>query len=559
MSLLKVLQENMKVVDRNKENNALVKKWKQTGLLEGLSKWDRLQFSVMFENTAKEILSEITTMAGGSIEGYSTTLFPIIRKSYGKAIARKLVSMQSMSLPTQLVFYLDFVFNDNRLGNTAGQSVFGGGRVGAEQTAGFLTEDSGSTRYGERGFYSLNNGYSSATGSITAGAADVTEYKAPWIWGNSEANDVYADFDPDFLTGSYVTVVKCALTAAEMATVSKDNLVGIVATLSTYDSGSTQARRHTKRSGNNLLFVFHATASMSSIVDAATDLTIQVPLKDAFTAGSSLGTVTGTSTWELENQTAIPELNIKINSVSITAISRKIRTVWTPELEKDIQAYQSIDAESELTSLMSDHVEMEVNYEILEDLVKGATLGTYYWSRNPGKFVNKLTGADISNSTSPPDFTGGVREWYQTLLETINDLGALMHRRLRRGGPTFLLTSPEVAGILEMVTGFSANVAIDDESGDGGVMKAGSIRKKWDIYVDPHFYRNLILVGRKGQSQIETGYAFCPYVPFTVTQTLFHYDSAVPRKIGQMRYGKQMLLPDMYGLVVIEDLLNGTV
>jgi hypothetical protein len=131
-----------------------------------------------------------------------------------------------------------------------------------------------------------------------------------------------------------------------------------------------------------------------------------------------------------------------------------------------------------------------------------------------------------------------------------------MHRKIRRGGPTFLVTSPEVVSILEMLTGFTANVSFDDESGDGGVLKAGSIRKKWDIYVDPHFYRNVILVGRKGSSQIETGYAFCPYVPYYSTPTLYHYDSAVPRKIAWMRYGKKMLLPDMYGLIVIQDLLG---
>lgn len=563
MSLLRTLTEGIKLPDKNKENSGLVKKWKQVGLLEGLNKWDRLQFSVLFENTAKELLKEISSMGGGNVEGYSTALFPIIRRAYGKAIARKLVSMQSMSLPTQLVFFLDFTFNDNRLGgNEEGLSVFGGGRVGAEQVSGFLTEDSGSTRYGERGFYSLNQGYSAATGSSTIAAAWVSEVKAPFQVGASELDDYYVKFDPD-LSGSYATVVRLVPTLAQMATIPWDNLVPMIADITqvggdgVFASGSTQVRRLTQRVGSGSIdVVFAATASFSSIVGAATYCTLKHPLKDAFTAGTSLGTVVGTSTWQLENQTAIPELNIKINSVDIRANTRKLRTQWTPELEKDIQAYQAIDAESELSNLMSDHVELEVNYEILEDLVKGATCGTYYWSRNPGKFVNKRTGQDMSNTTSPPDFTGGVREWYQTLLETINDLGALMHRKMRRGGPTFLVTSPEVAGILEMVTGFSANVAIDDESGDGGVIKAGSIRKKWDIYVDPHFYRNLILVGRKGNSQIETGYAFCPYVPYYATPTLYHYDSATPRKIAWMRYGKKMLMPDMYGLVVVEDLLN---
>lgn len=556
MSLLETLTEGIKPLNKKKEDANLVKKWKRYGLLENLGKWDRLQFSVMFENAAKQLLSEISTMGGGNVEGYSTTLFPIIRRAYGKAIARKLVSMQAMSFPTQLVFFLDFVFNDNRLGNYKDQSVFGGGRVGAEIVQGLLTEDSGVTRYGERGFYSLNNGYTSATASVNLEANKVAQHVAPWQIGGSTTADASVNWDPDLASGSYATVVKGTLSAAQLAALPVENLVPILASLNTYDSGAVQVRRLTKRSGNDLYFVFHATASFGPLVDGTTVLSLSAPLKDGFTAGSSLGTVVGTATWELENNTAIPELNVKISSVSIEAITRKIRTVWTPELEKDIQAYQSIDAEAELSGLMSDHVELEVNYEILEDLVKGATCGTYFWSRNPGKFVNKLTGADVSNTTTPPDFTGGIREWYQSLLETVNDLGALMQRKIRRGGPTFMVTSPEVVSILEMLTGFTANVAFDDESGEGGVLKAGSIRKKWDVYVDPHFYRNVILIGRKGNSQIETGYAFCPYVPYYSTPTLFHYDSAVPRKIAWMRYGKKMLMPDMYGLIIIQDLLG---
>lgn len=553
---IKTLTEGIKPINQKKEDANLVAKWKRYGLLEGLNKWDRLQFSIMFENSAKELLSEISSMAGGNVEGYSAALFPIIRRAYGKAIARKLVSMQAMSSPTQLVFFLDFIFNDNRLGNYQNQSVFGGGRVGAEQTAGFLTEDNGTTRYGERGFYSLNNGYTSATASVNLEADSVAQHVAPWKIGGSTAADAAVNWDPDLASGSYATVVKGTLSAAQLANLPVNNLVPILAALNTYDSGAKQVRRLTKRVGSDLYFVFHATASFDSIVDGTTVLSLSAPLKDGFTAGSSLGTVVGTSTWELENQTALPELNVKINSISITAISRKIRTQWTPEMEKDVQAYHAFDAEAELSGLMSDHVELEVNYEILEDLVKGATCGTYFWSRNPGKFVNKLTGADVSNTTTPPDFTGGVREWYQTLLETVNDLGAIMHRKIRRGGPTFLVTSPEVISILEMLTGFTANVAFDDETGEGGVLKAGSIRKKWDVYVDPQFFRNLILVGRKGSSQIESGYAFCPYVPYYSTPTLLHYDSGTPRKIAWMRYGKQMLMPDMYGLVVVQDLLG---
>ena len=220
-----------------------------------------------------------------------------------------------------------------------------------------------------------------------------------------------------------------------------------------------------------------------------------------------------------------------------------------------------MDAEVELTSILSEQVALEIDREILEDLIKGATAGTFYWSRRPGKFVNRETGGDIGGGTANEslfgaDFTGNVSEWYETLIETINDISAQIHRKTLRGGANFIVVSPEMANILEFTSGFRASVTHDDDRGTVGAVKVGSISKKFDVYVDPYFLRNVVLVGRRGASFLESGYVYAPYVPLQVTPTIFGVEDFVPRKGVMTRYAKKMVRPDMYGLVVCKDFLG---
>ena len=271
---------------------------------------------------------------------------------------------------------------------------------------------------------------------------------------------------------------------------------------------------------------------------------------------NAIGAVVGDDNWGLEADVGIPEIDIKVDSVSVTAMTKKLKAKWSPELGQDLNAYHNLDAEVELTSILSEQIALEIDREILEDLIKGATAGTYYWSRSPGMFLHRTTGAEIGASAVAPDFTGTVSEWYETLLETVNDVSAAIHRKTLRGGANFLVTSPEVASILEFTSGFRASVAVDENKGTAGASKVGSVSKKWDIYVDPYFPRNLLLIGRKGNSFLESGYVYAPYVPLQVTPTIFGTEDFVPRKGVMTRYAKKMVRPDMYGLVVVRGLLG---
>jgi len=298
-------------------------------------------------------------------------------------------------------------------------------------------------------------------------------------------------------------------------------------------------------------------------------VTTAFPIVDNLIVGTGLGSVIGAPTWGLEGlgetgeapcananvSQKIAEIDIKVDSTDIIAVTKKLRCKWTPELQQDINAYHNLDAEVELTSILSETIALEIDQEILEDLIKGATAATYYWSRRPGKFVRRDTGLS-TNTSLFPDFTGTVSEWYETLLETVNDVSAQIHRKTLRGGANFIVTSPEVANLLEFTSGFRASTTADENKGTAGAVSVGSISKKWEVYVDPYFPRNLLLVGRKGSSFLESGYVYAPYVPLQTTPTIFDPEDFTPRKGVMTRYGKKMVRPDMYGLVIVEDLLG---
>ena len=637
MSVLDKLTEG--IVNRNlqKEGTALLNKWEKTGLLEGMGDENaKSSMARLLENQAKELLREASSMAAGDVQGFAAVAFPIVRRVFGSLIANDLVSVQPMSLPSGLIFFLDFTFANRKLDQGLNTSLYGGGRVASQITGGVVLTDANA----ERSFYALNQGFSSPTGSATGSAIALV---ASGVVGSGIGNDVadsvtaatlgastvttslskLCQYDPDLNGKSVIvwtvqgsTLNNTAITGQPFpgnmwARLNRNNLITVDFndgnnSWSTADGQNTTAvgrhvRRLTQAVGRNaalataglnsldltsantsIVLVIESTASVGSIAITA-DLALQTgqlpspgltcsfALEDNFTnVAGGLGNIVGADVWGLEEPTPgtglraggedgknlIPEIDIKVDSIAVTAITKKLKAKWSPELGQDLQAYHNLDAEVELTSILSEQIALEIDREILEDLVKGATGETYYWSRRPGLFVNKNTGTTTATPTAPPDFTGTVSEWYETLLETVNDVSAQIHRKTLRGGANFLVTSPEVANVLEFTSGFRASVTADTPKGTAGAVKVGQISKKWDVYVDPYFLRNVILVGRKGGSFLESGYVYAPYVPLQVTPTIFGTEDFVPRKGVMTRYAKKMVRPDMYGLVIVQNLLG---
>ena len=574
MSIVQKLSEGIVNRDMKKEGEALLNKWSQTGLLEGLN-GDREKHNMarLLENQAKELLRESSSMQAGDVEGFAAVAFPIVRRVFAGLIANELVSVQPMSLPSGLIFFLDFSFNSTRLGNTVDESIYGGGQL----AKGIADGISLSAANSEKSAYALNNGYASPTASVavattlvasgTVGNGGITDFST--VGGAASAGYNLASllrFDPDLVSGSVFAVATIPRATLASADVNLENYVALTITGSQLGANSGQVRRLTREdptnSANVLLVATSTTASTTAahISDLATQLDavthIDAPLADNFDVGGALGAVKGASEWGLEGDENIPEIDIKVDSLAITAVTKKLKAKWTPELGQDLSAYHNLDAEVELTSILSEQIALEIDREILEDLVKGATAGKYYWSRSPGLFVDRLTGAEIGASAAAPDFTGTVSEWYETLIETINDVSAQIHRKTLRGGANFIVCGPEVANILEFTAGFRANVTADADKGEIGAVNVGSLSRKFDVMVDPYFPRNVILVGRRGNSFLESGYVYAPYVPLQTTPTIFGPEDFVPRKGVMTRYAKKMVRPDMYGLVIVRGLIG---
>ena len=575
MSIVQTLTEGIVQRDMQKEGQALLNKWSQTGLLEGLTdERQRSSMARLLENQAKELLRESSSMAGSDVEGFAAVAFPIVRRVFAGLIANDLVSVQPMSLPSGLIFFLDFTFNSGRLGNAADTSLYGGGVTGSGLVNGVDLGEGNS----EVGPYSLNNGYASPTGSaaitLTAvasgtfgGTGSSTE-----LGGLSQAQfDKLCRFDADFVSGT-TNVAIFRAEVADFTQLNKDDLVAIHAGAggTQLTASGPQVRRLTAFSAsiNNFpggpsssrIYLYFASydgaVTPTALAGGKADPTMSWPIKDNLTQGGEIGSVIGTTDWGLEGESNIPEIDIKVDSVAITAVTKKLKAKWTPELGQDLNAYHNLDAEVELTSILSEQIALEIDREILEDLVKGATAGTYYWSRSPGLFVDRATGLEIGASAAAPDFTGTVSEWYETLIETINDVSAQIHRKTLRGGANFIVCGPEVANVLEFTAGFRANVTADADKGEIGAVKVGSLSRKFDVMVDPYFPRNVVLVGRRGASFLESGYVYAPYVPLQTTPTIFGPEDFVPRKGVMTRYGKKMVRPDMYGLVIVRGLLG---
>jgi hypothetical protein len=441
--------------------------------------------------------------------------------------------------------------------------VYGGGVVakGIQTGVTDITEEGG-------GFYNLANAYSSATGSAHP-AIDNTTLASKLVTALTDAEKALIQYDPDILgtaTNQVAIFATDDVTLTALPSFNKDALGAIAVTAGTFDLGDgTVARRLTYiDSADKLNFVFVRDGGAVTAPSSAQTISASYPQADNFGGTAPIGGVLPQNNWGLEEannvashpKDAIPEIDIKVDSIAVTAMTKKLKAKWSPELGQDLNAYHNLDAEVELTSILSEQIALEIDREILQDLVEGATAGTFYWSRSPGLFVDRTTGAEIGATSAAPDFTGTVSEWYETLVETINDVSAQIHRKTLRGGANFIVVSPEVANVLEFTAGFRASVTADADSGTVGAVKIGAMSKKFDVYVDPYFHRNVVLVGRKGASFLESGYVYAPYVPLQVTPTIFGTEDFVPRKGVMTRYAKKMVRPDMYGIVIVRGLLG---
>lgn len=552
---MKFLAEGSNKIDRREETARLVQKWSRTGLLEGLNDTStnhaKSNMARLLENQAAALLTEASQVA--DVAGFQNVAFPMVRRVFAGLIANELVSVQPMSLPSGLLFFLDYRFDSVKAGNRADDFAAGGSLFGAQTAPGTENLATG-------GMYNLGTSFSLREKICTASFSGTL----------ATATDADISYDPELsgVFGVYTLTVTSAYDNIQAQAGADSSTAGLkqwmpVSGSSTSASTSTDGtpvrvgsnlvvyRRHTKRSGDDLVFVV-------SGANPATDGFYN--MKISYTVGAELrGGTSGTLTlpeWESDMGASpvpvIPEIDLRIQSAPVVANTRKLRAKWTPELAQDLAAYQNLDAEVELTQVLSEAIALEIDREILADLLYGATGANYFWSRKPGKFVDKTSG----NTASGASFTGTVREWYETLVETCIDVANTIHRKTLRGAANWMVTSPTVATIFEASVLYKPTLSLDPKETQFslGTEKMGTLNNRFTVYKDPYFPQNKILVGYKGGSFLETGYVYAPYVPLIVTPTIYAPEDLTPRKGVMTRYAKKMVRSDFFGTVTVMDM-----
>ncbi len=614
---LEMLTEGIRARHLGSQNKQLTEKWSRTGLLRGLDGTKRENMARMLENQAGQVLKEASSAstgggnlaASGDLRGFTNIAFPIVRRVFGGLIANDLVSIQPMSLPSGLLFYLDYTYG-GKLAGTAltevyatGSSIYNdpagsGVRSGSQGVGGqYDLAGSGFSRvYAAGAIDLLASGAFGANNAITAGqVAFATGSDGKLMQFDSQVGDsidankngagqptgdgVYAFMVLD-LTDS--TFNNPDLTLVKDFSVSPGNGMAVVSTDTdgkSIQGGATSNVRRLNQIGtftadtgfrvDPLVTTSTANAAMLMVVSGNFAAAVNSSIDVTYPQSANLDTGTGDtlvipafeSDFNTNPSPAIPEIDIKVESVAVVAETRKLRARWSPELAQDLNAYHSLDAEVELTQILSEQIALELDREILNDLLTQAGAANYYWSRSPGKFVNKKTAVEVNRSgtNAPgPNFTGTVREWYETLIETIIDVANEIHRKTLRGSANFVVVGPDVATILEASVYFKPSFSLDGDGQVSGLVigadKVGTLSNRFTVYKDPYFPRNKVLVGYKGGSYLETGYVYAPYVPLIVTPTIFAPEDFTPRKGVMTRYGKKMVRSDFYGTVTCLDM-----
>lgn len=624
---LNQLTEGIRKRHLGAQNKRLVEKWSRTGLLRGMDGVHRENMARMLENQAAQVLKEASDLGSGDagasdIRGFTNVAFPIVRRVFGGLVANELVSIQPMSLPSGLLFYLDYTYGTEVGGSTSGRKAYSSGASIYNNPAGKGVR-SGSL--GAGGQYDLAGvGYSRV--SKTTALADVNETAKVFRFGSSDVLTLQTadtalthlhatgtdgkliQFDPQLVneieakagaaegTGKYLFIAvpwnstnfanMDTTMVQEIALTTTGALLGsprVTTWGETFQGGNVHNLRRLNQLGTFDGTIFSSDPLIeqgaadahvlmvltgSGIIAAENDVfSLNYPEKLSLSTGDgdTLVVPSFESTFtsnEPGTAPVIPEIDIKIESVAVTAATRKLKARWSPELAQDLNAYHSLDAEVELTQILSEQIALELDREILNDLLRQASGANLYWSRAPGKFLNKETGAEVSrtDSLSPgPAFTGTVREWYETLIETIIDVANSIHRKTLRGSANFIVVGPDVATILESSVMYKPSYTLDGDGQVGapmtlGAEKTGTLSNRFTVYKDPYFPRNKVLVGYKGGSYLETGYVYAPYVPLIVTPTIFAPEDFTPRKGVMTRYGKKMVRSDFYGTVTCADM-----
>jgi hypothetical protein len=562
----------------------LAKKWSKSGLLEGISSEnDRNTLSMLLENQAKQLVTEASstgtaTVGGGSYgqEAWNGVALPLVRRVFGEIAAKEFVSVQPMNLPSGLVFYLDFKYGTNDVHFGLNTSLYG-----ANATSN-VTDITSESLYGPGQFgYSINNFTASITNATTGALATWADFNFDSDFSASAASNQYrkllvplpATADKNairsfFISGSILsgsvlnngfsgyTVADISSTTQGFTTIVNNTTASFLLTSSLFFVTGSVGSPATGSNGVQTTTLFFTVDQ--STFSGTTGAQARGDFEDA-TSGGGASVVGGNGGYpSVQSQTTIgiPEINVSLKSEAIVAKTRKLKAQWTPEFAQDLNAYHSVDAEAELTGILSQYISMEIDLELLDMLIQNAfTVDAWSAVNNTTVTVNNnvlsANPTALSTQTSFYNTQGG---WFQTLGTKLQKVSNKIHQLTLRGGANFMVCSPTVATIIESIPGFASDGTGEKLEYNFGIQKVGSLNSRYKVYKNPYMTENVILMGYKGTQFLECGAVFAPYVPLIMTPLLYDPNTFTPRKGLMTRYAKKMIRPDYYGKIFVSGL-----
>jgi len=563
-----------------------INKWDNLGFLEGLKGHMKENVAQLYENQASHLINEASTTSDtGSFE---TVVFPIIRRVFSKLLANDIVSVQAMNLPIGKLFY--FVpqiqnYVDTGVPNRH-YAPYGSPNAEAGQTPNEgYNYNEGRDLYDR--FYEGNEpaldppglfDYSKGQFSAITGTA-VTA-----AWNSTTLNLVPSAYTEDayrkvlIIMSGFATVAAGKLIGPDGNPIDNESFLSDLtiygATGNVYTSANTSNpylfRVVTQRYGkgivqygnNNAEAIFPNSKTgggqYDNLCDVNGNIYLEVDLQVPCTVGqNSLDGYSG-STFEsdvtdndafvpvyriyknLEFEDRIGEVSFDLQSVTVSVTERKLRAQWSPEMAQDVAAFHNIDAEAELTALLSEQVAAEIDREILRDLRKGAAWNLR-WDYNGWKRLG-------SNAVPYTQ-----KDWNQTLITAINQISAQIHKSTLRGGANWIVVSSEISAIFDDLEYFHvSNAAPEQDQYNMGIERIGTLAGRYQVYRDPYFPANQVLLGHKGTSLLDTGYIYAPYVPLQLTPTMYNPFNFTPIKGIMTRYAKKMVNNRFYGRVTVD-------
>jgi hypothetical protein len=511
--------------------------------------------AIMLENQAKQLVTEANaTGTASNSEQWSGVALPLVRRVFAEIAAKDFVSVQPMNLPSGLVFYMDFKYGTTQAGfttthtnsatgnSTPDSGYYNDSVFGVTNT----TSDPNGGLYGQGRFgYSINDFITSvnASGSFTPNAASASISAALTMAADADFDEF--NYDSKFTTAYSASIAAGHFKKVTVAQTALTNLDanGVRAFAITGSAITAYFPQFTKVSGTNITFI--ASGSLTATA-AASSIAVQFQKQPDSSTRGDFEDTTGNGT-----DIKIPEINVELKSEPIVAKTRKLKAIWSPEFAQDLNAYHSIDAEAELTSMLSEYISQEIDLEILDMLIQNAVT-TDKWSAQVGYDYNAATDTFAAATFTGTAYTQGT--WFQTLGTKIQKVSNKIHQKTMRGGANFLVCSPDVSTILESIPGYAADTNGDKMQFAMGVQKVGMLNSRFTVYKNPYMTDNVILLGYRGAQFLETGAVYAPYIPLIMTPLVYDPTNFTPRKGVMTRYAKKMVRPEFYGTIKVSGL-----